>query len=294
MDLPVTAPTLTQRDVRVLHLEPTDRCQASCALCARETDSTFDKTLRHDLDMHKIMQVFDANSIANLEKMFMCGVYGDPAAGQHSLDIYRAFRQLNPDIVLGMNTNGALRAPNWWRELAAILNQPRDYVVFSIDGLADTNTVYRRGVDWHKLMANAQAFIDSGGSAHWDMLVYQHNEHQVNECEQLARNMGFSWFRAKVSRRGFTKILQAPQGWQLPVTQNGVIQCHALQEHSAYIDAWGTLRPCCWLTQGTVDFDAIQHSWHSNQPNTVCQATCGTQQHRTAFAQQWQREVELA
>lgn len=294
MDLPVTASTLTQRDVRVLHVEPTDRCQASCALCARETDSTFDKTLRHDLDMWKIIQVFGADRIATLDKMFMCGVYGDPAAGRHSLNIYRNFRKLNPGIVLGMNTNGALRTPEWWQELANVLNQPKDYVVFSIDGLVHTNSIYRRGVTWSKLMANAQAFIRAGGSAHWDMLVYQHNEHQVDECEQLARDMGFTWFRAKVSRRGFTQVLQAPQGWRMPVTQNGTITCHALQEHSAYIDAKGVLRPCCWLTRGAVDFDAVRKSWHSDSPNAICQATCGTQQHRTAFAQQWQREVELA
>lgn len=294
MDLPVTAPMLTQRDIRVLHLEPTDRCQARCALCARETDTAFDRQQRHDLDMWKIFQVFDADRIADLDKMFMCGVYGDPAAGRHTLNIYRTFRRLNKDIVLGMNSNGALRTPEWWQELARIMNQPQDYVVFSIDGLEDTNSVYRQGVDWRRLMANVQAFVAAGGRAHWDMLVYQHNQHQVDQCEQLARELGFAWFRAKVSRRGFTATLQAPQGWLLPQVSAGTIECHALKERSAYIDARGVLRPCCWLTQGDVDFDTVQKSWSTPQPNPVCQVTCGTVHSRTAFAQQWQREVQLA
>ena len=83
------------RDIKVLHLEPTDVCQASCALCARETDADFNKKSQHHLDMYKITTVFDTSLITSLDKMFMCGVYGDPAAGKYTLDIYREFRRLN-------------------------------------------------------------------------------------------------------------------------------------------------------------------------------------------------------
>lgn len=78
---------------KVLHLEPTDVCQAACSLCARETDPNFRKDRQHHLDMYKIMQVFDADRIAELDKMFMCGNYGDPAAGKYTLNIYREFRK---------------------------------------------------------------------------------------------------------------------------------------------------------------------------------------------------------
>jgi hypothetical protein len=282
------------RDIKVLHLEPTDVCQAACALCARETDRDFRKDLQHHLDMWKILQVFDADRIAKLDKMFMCGVYGDPAAGKHTLDIYREFRKLNPQIVLGMNTNGALQNTVWWHELGTMFNQSRDYVVFSIDGLEDTNSVYRRGVNWRKLMFNAQAFVEAGGSAHWDMLVYQHNQHQVDECEQLARDMGFKWFRAKVSKRGFDQVLQAPTGWTIPTPGTGSINCHALREQSMYIDALGQARPCCWLSKGTIDFDEVQKSWHESVPNITCASTCGTTNQVTTFENQWQRETQLS
>lgn len=79
-----------------------------------------------------------------------------------------------------------MRTTNYWQELGEdILNQPLDYVVFSIDGLADTNHIYRRGAVWDKIVENAEAFIKAGGSAHWDMLVYQHNQHQVDSAEQF-------------------------------------------------------------------------------------------------------------
>lgn len=288
---------LTLRDIKVLHLEPTDVCQAACPMCARETDSNFQKNQQHHLDMHKIMQVFDEDCIAALDKMFMCGNYGDPAAGKYTLNIYQQFRNINKNITLGMNTNGALQNAVWWAELGRIFDQPQDYAVFSIDGLSDTNEIYRKNVNWSKLMQNAQSFINAGGSAHWDMLVYRHNQHQVDQCQQLAKDMGFKWFRAKVSKRGFTDKLQAPIGWLNPKVNGARISCHALNEQSAYIDAQGNLGPCCWLGSRqqdfVTDFDAIQNSWTSTKPNVVCINVCGTNDRDTSFSSQWQQEVEF-
>jgi len=282
---------LILRDIKVLHLEPTDVCQAACPLCARETDPDFKKDRQHHLSMSQILKVFDKEKIQQLDKMFMCGNYGDPAAGKHTLDIFREFRKINPNIVLGMNTNGAIQTTFWWYELAKILNQPLDYVVFSIDGLEDTNATYRRNVNWNKLMSNARSFIDAGGSAHWDMLVYRHNQHQVDECEQLARDMGFTWFRAKVSKRSFTELLQFPIGWRPIDKQTSSISCHALQEQSVYIGAQGNIGPCCWLGARQKDFVTDVDAIPTQDP--VCLSACGQTVQGTGFNQQWQRETAL-
>jgi len=282
---------LNLRNIKVLHLEATDVCQAACALCARETDPDFKKDRQHHLSMDQILRVFDKEKIQQLDKMFMCGNYGDPAAGKHTLDIFQEFRKINRNIVLGMNTNGGLQTTFWWYELAKIMNQSQDYVVFSIDGLENTNATYRRNVVWNKVMSNARSFIEAGGSAHWDMLVYRHNQHEVDECEQMAQDMGFTWFRAKVSKRGFTESLQFPTGWQPIEKQATGISCHALREQSVYIDAQGRLGPCCWLGSRqknfVIDVDAIPTQ------DIVCSNTCGSATSGTAFEQQWQKEVAL-
>ena len=283
---------------KILHLEPTDSCQAACPQCNRELDTNFDKRNLHHITIEQIRNLLGDNVIGSLNKMFMCGDYGDPAAGKHTLDIYKYFRELNPSIQLGMNTNGGLRNTAWWRDLACIINRQQDYVIFSIDGLEDTNHIYRVNVVWKKVMENAQAFIQAGGRAHWDMLVFEHNEHQVDECEHLAKDMGFKWFRVKVSKRHNTapiKFLNPPKNWRDPVVTSGHINCQALAEDSRYISATAKLFPCCYLgmTDKTLDkFDEVQNSWTSI-PHVTCKQTCTEYENVTSFTNQWQREIEF-
>lgn len=287
------------RDIKVLHLESTDVCQAACPLCARERDPLFDKSNKNHLTVDQILKHYNDDAIAKLDKVFICGVYGDPAAGKHTLDIFRYFRKINPTITLGINTNGALQTTFWWHELAQLLNQPQDYVVFSIDGLEDTNAIYRVNVNWKKLMSNAKAFIAAGGSAHWDMLVYRHNQHQVDECEKIAKEMGFTWFRAKVSKREYISGLQQPLGYEEPVVHTGPINCYVLAEKSAYIDAQGKQYPCCWLgglkTKHIEDISEVENTWATDNPHPVCKLSCSTISGTATsnFKNQWRREVAL-
>jgi len=281
--------------VRVLHLEPTDICQAACALCARETDPVFDKDVQHSLTVEDIKRILPEHVIAQLDKMFMCGTYGDPAAGPNTLELYKYFRSVNSDITLGMNTNGGLQNTAWWIKLAEQFDQPRDYVVFSIDGLEDTNHVYRKNVSWRRVVANAEAFIGAGGAAQWDMLIYEHNEHQVDACEQLARDMGFTWFRAKVSKRISTvNWLRPPKNWTRPVVEQGPVNCFRDNEQSLYVSAQGTIHPCCWLgSEPLNNFEAIRADWDTDKCNPICKETCSTVNNVSNYTGQWQRNVEI-
>ena len=283
--------------VSVLHLESTDVCQAACPSCARETDKEFDKAQQHHLTIDQILQHVEESHLAKLDKMFMCGNYGDPAAGRHTMEIFRYFRRVNSTITLGMNTNGAVQDRSWWQALGKLFQGARDYVVFSIDGLADTNHIYRRGVIWQRLMQNVEAYIATGASAHWDMLVYQHNQHQLEACQQLAKDLGFTWFRAKVSRRPLPNGLQLPITYRAEVQQGTDIRCHALREQSVYIDAQGRRSPCCWLgarqSNFVTDLSEVMPTWRTDSPHPVCASTCGQISNQTNFSAQWRREVQL-
>ena len=280
--------------VKTLHLEPTSRCNAACPQCARYQDDgiTLNPNIEiRDLTLAKLTEKLNDNFIAQLDKLFMCGIYGDPAASNQSLAIYDWFRHINPNITLGMNTNGSLRNPHWWSLLGQRLNKLEDYCVFSIDGLENTNHIYRRNTIWSKIMKNAQSFIDSGGRAHWDMLVFKHNEHQVDECKQLAKDMGFVAFRAKVSKRFISKPiagLEPPEIYNPQLRIGGNISCHAMNEKSIYMNYRGELLPCCWLAaeKYTInDFNDIIDKW-----TPTCATNCAIVNNSSNFGRQWFRE----
>jgi MoaA/NifB/PqqE/SkfB family radical SAM enzyme len=285
--------------VKVLHLESTTMCNAACPLCPRENPSRFNKEtdLRH-LSVEKIKELFSVEFIKNLDKMFMCGNYGDPAAGPHTLEIYRYFREINPSIVLGMNTNGSLRNTEWWVEVAEILSEPMDFVIFSIDGLQDTNHLYRVNTRWDKIIKNSTAFIQAGGNAHWDMLVYDYNSHQVEQAQSLAKTLGFRWFRAKVSnRKNNIPWLQPPKGWTPPTPNIGPISCHAESEQSLYVSAEGVVHPCCFLGHAdgaTVDqYATLKSGWNTPDCHSRCKLVCSTNKNQTQFSKQWRMETQL-
>ena len=51
---------------------------------------------------------------------------------------------------LSMNTNAGAREETWWAELARVFGR-KGAVIFSVDGLEDTNRLYRQGVAIGKL-----------------------------------------------------------------------------------------------------------------------------------------------
>ena len=296
--------------IRVLHIEPTTVCNAACPQCGREDDRYYNDQLHaSELNLAQVQSMYSPKFVAQLEKMFMCGNFGEPAAAKDTLNIYRYFKTHNSNIVLGMNTNGSIRTTSWWIELANIFSNPYSYVVFSLDGLEDTNHIYRKNTVWSKIMENAQAFIQAGGSAHWDMLVYEHNEHQVEQAKTLARDMGFSWFRAKVSKRFHANpvnFLKPPRNYDLPnvTVTNTNISCHALNEQSIYVAANGHVLPCCWFGAETFTLDdhatELLSDWNhklipswTTQPHRICQNTCSVDTQGTSFSKQWKIEEQL-
>lgn len=285
------------QNVKIVHLEPTTNCNAACPQCLR-TRTEFEP---NELSLEDVKLLFTPDVLMQLEKIYMCGNYGDPASARQTLEMYEYFISVNTNLTLGMNTNGGIRFPDWWTRLAKVMNKPNDYVVFSIDGLEDTNHLYRRNVRWSKVMDNAKAFIDAGGSAHWDMLVFEHNKHQVDEAHKLAKDMGFNWFRAKVSRR-FNRFpvdgISQPIEFNDTKVHEGHIECSAMKENSIFVDASGKVFPCCWQVEGNYQPNIVQwfydlsENWN-NKPDSVCKKSCLKNTTGTTFTNQWYREIEI-
>jgi MoaA/NifB/PqqE/SkfB family radical SAM enzyme len=195
------------KDIRNVHLEPTEKCQAVCPMCPRNVHGGKENpfVINAELTLDDCKQIFEPKFIKQLDTMYMCGNYGDPILAKDTAEIMLYFRNSNPDMYLRMHTNGGARKAEWWDRLAKIIcHKGRGEVTFSVDGLRDTNHIYRQNVKWDLVERNMKAFIAGGGKAVWDYLVFKHNEHQVDEAKELSKKWGFDQFLIKKTSRFYS------------------------------------------------------------------------------------------
>jgi MoaA/NifB/PqqE/SkfB family radical SAM enzyme len=209
--------------------------------------------------------------LKQLEGVYFCGNFGDPIVNNHLLAMCEYVTDSNPNIVLRIHTNGGARTTLWWEELVTVL--PKNHVViFGIDGLEDTHHLYRVGTTYENVTRNAKAFIDAGGTAEWVFIKFKHNEHQVDEARQRAKDLGFARFTVKNSTRfmepkfavlddqGNTEYyLEPPSDNQVILIDatmidkfrswmdTAKIDCYVKGTKEVYIDAHKNLFPCCFL-----------------------------------------------
>ena len=185
-------------------LEITTYCNAACPQCPRNISggSVNPHLPLCHLSRQTIDRAFTPELCGRTRQIFFCGSYGDPIVHPDFLDILRDFRNKNPTLWLYIHTNGGVHDTAWWTELAEILNG-YGKIDFGIDGLEDTNHLYRRGVKFDKAINNAQAFIQAGGKAQWNYIVFKHNEHQIETARLLSEVIGFE----KILFRGTGRFL---------------------------------------------------------------------------------------
>ena len=195
--------------VNAIHLEVTNRCNAGCPMCPRYTDfgsKLNPKLVETEMTLENFTTWFDPTFVKQLSRVYACGNYGDPIAGKDTLKIFKYLREHNSKTLgLAMHTNGSARSAKWFYELGQLMNskERNDYCVFSVDGLADTNHLYRKNTNFEKILENMKAFIAGGGIAKWDYIVFRHNEHQVDQARALAIELGFIEFNVKRTTRWY-------------------------------------------------------------------------------------------
>lgn len=234
-----------------------------------------------ELSLEDIKKIFKPSFVQQLDRLYMCGNYGDPVVAKDTLEVYKYLRAENPGIRLDMFTNGSAKNEAWWKELAKVV----DLVHFSIDGLEDTNHLYRKGTHFPTIIKNMKVFIEAGGNVVWDYIVFRHNEHQVEEAQEIAKTLGVKKFSLKKTGRFFSNSKMEGRGKQEVYNRKGEldyyiempvdtrfhntalqkeqqlvakygslesyldstpINCKVAKEKSVYISAMGRAFPCCW------------------------------------------------
>jgi len=184
---------ITIDNLNTINAELSNYCNAACPMCNRydwDLNLLKDKVNNSYTSLDVFKEKIGVKVIKQLRRLYSCGVYGDGATNPECLEIYEFLRRHNPKMRLSLHSNGGTRSKEFWAELAKLGVS----VVFAIDGLEDTNHLYRRNVKWENLMTNVNSFLDNKGEAKWQFLLFKHNQHQVEQAKKLSKQMGFSYF----------------------------------------------------------------------------------------------------
>jgi MoaA/NifB/PqqE/SkfB family radical SAM enzyme len=240
-------------EIKSLQIEISSNCNLKCPGCVRVDKTNLDKihpaiAKNQFLSLDIIKSIVNSSACDNLDYIDFCGSIDDPLMHPQFLEIVEYITQANKKIII--QTNASLRTPEYFKKLAEVLQQnPRSYIKFSIDGLSDTNHLYRRDSNFNKIIENATAYIAAGGNAQWQYIVFPWNKHQVDNAQQLSKDLGFSSFRYRHDRADIESVLAGKQkstDWDLIATEQEV-NCYAATEQQFFITHEGLVWPCCFL-----------------------------------------------
>ena len=292
--------------MKQIHVEASTFCNARCPLCPRslhgyKVDSVYKELHLDPKVFEKILKDYPER-----EYVYFNGNLGDPMMHPKILELV----ELNKCQSM-ITTNGSIGLQSTWIELANCKVE----VVFSIDGLEDTNHLYRQDVEWNKIMDRVKWFIGAGGNAVWKFIVFRHNMHQINEAKQLSETLGFKEFRQVDHGRNYGPALDKEGNithWILPhnekreptpydvkqgikrykidhrnfISEERVydIKCNHEIYNEIFIDARGRIAPCCFQAVdmpevpfvNVKDFPKLKETWTTKKCNPVCAMSCGS------------------
>lgn len=254
-----------------VELEISSDCNAACPGCART--QKIDLVKPANLTLEQIQTWFP--NPKNIQFKF-CGVLGDPIVNPECIEITKYLVDNGGKIQY--STNGGRNSTDWWSELGRLGID----VHFCVDG-TETNHIYRVNTNYKIIKRNMQAYSEAGGKATWVYIVFDHNEHEVNEAQQLAQQLGFKFATRTGMRNSYhnwiAQIGKKNQKVEKIITTTGAkqhskvdvvkkldnfiqnenksqeqiekivntIDCKYYHGHEIFIGADSTLWPCCFL-----------------------------------------------
>ena len=261
--------------IREVHLEISSLCNARCPLCPRNFRGYpyNDGYVEANLTLDNAKHIFTSTFLKQLNRININGNFGDAVMNPETPDIIEYFRSQNKNLIINISTNASARDKSFWQRLA----QAKVNVLFCLDGLEDTHHLYRQNTNWKTIIKNAKIFISAGGIAVWKMIHFDHNQHQIDDCKKLAKQLGFTDFELVDHGRDSGPVYDK-QGNLLHILGNyqgetrfeilfhkkktdmvllediaphliqyPKITCYTKQARSIYISSIGDVYPCCYM-----------------------------------------------
>ena len=169
---------------RTLQIETTSRCTLKCPACSRTwwNETLGRKIPINDIDIDAVYSFLDCEKGRQIEMLDLRGDWGDCIYYPKLFDFIRKFRNEKNFTIC---TNGSRQTQKFWDKLSSWLTE-KDIVEFSIDGLEDTNHIYRRNSDWKSLMVGLNTIHKSKAQIVWKSRIFSFNQDRLGEMKTFA------------------------------------------------------------------------------------------------------------
>jgi len=186
-----------------LQFDLTSHCNARCGACIRNVYGNDKKPELQLIHFSKDIWERIASKDTRgwwINEIQLNGNWGDPMMHPDIIEMIDVWSSYHTESEFYVHTNGSMRTADFWKDLANTFKYCLNHLmIFSIDGLEDTHSIYRRKTDFEKIKENIETFTNAGGKAKIIMTLFDHNKHQVTQVEQLAEKLGCAWFELRHS-----------------------------------------------------------------------------------------------
>jgi len=238
------------------HIEPTNICTLKCSGCARTRfiDRWPQHWKNHSLDIDVLLRFLDID--LNSKRINLCGNYGDPIYHPDFIDFVAKLKKAGS--VLTITTNGSYRTQDWWNQLTDYLDD-NDTIRFSIDGVPENFTEYRKNADWDSIQLAIKICASSRCKTVWKYIPFHYNQYHIEQAKDLSKDLGMDEFLLDPSDRFDEQTINfLPQSTDLVgsriepqvnwKTQNRIAnidpKCKDGRQH--FVAATGHYSPCCF------------------------------------------------
>lgn len=234
----------------ILHVEVTNRCPLECPACPRTTWKEITKRSvdKSDLSIDAFENFLDCADGQQVETLLLCGDYGDCIYYPDLFNFIKKFRHKK----FYLSTNGSRRTKEFWLQLAELLTKD-DTIVFGIDGLEDTNHLYRKNSDWTSIMLGIDIMSKSQAKVKWQTIAFSFNQNSLHDIKIFAESKGAEFFSIKTHRYGddslkpTSTLIEKNYEWQDSFSNNTPIIIEPQCDIAKVVTCNGYYLPCDWI-----------------------------------------------
>jgi MoaA/NifB/PqqE/SkfB family radical SAM enzyme len=218
------------------------------------------------VSLENIIKWFPSDFIeSKLSSVLLSGATAEPTLNPECIDIVTYFSRFIKDV--SIDTNGSTNNEDWWYELG----KTGCRVIFAVDSIKPNNNLYRINANTDKIISNIKSFVKGGGVAEWKMILFKHNQDEIDECRSISKELGCAYFTVRHSnsfkRQSSHQIITKQKKYTIERNQfyeqiesistnksNPEDYCLLTKEKIIIVFSNGIVYPCCFTESGFFEF----------------------------------------